>query len=210
MGRIRNTVNSLFQKLKQITANILNRRWNQRVSSAEKKIRDFTRIFFKETKTYTSLTSGGLLRDFGFPSGTETSFADWLIETIVNSISVKADKLRGGAGEYMGSVHVVVPDSVYKKIYTGIYSHVPSSKGPLPWAEWLLKRGDEIIISEYHVVFKEGAGRSGVAIMGKGGFFKVPAEYSGTESDNWMTRTMLEIKEYTDTVALILTRELLK
>jgi len=70
---------------------------------------------------------------------------------------------------------------------------VVTEKGEsLPWIEWLLKRGDDIIISDYHVV--EGDhGRTGMATMKPGGNYKVSRvnpSFSGTEDDNFVTRAL--------------------
>lgn len=60
---------------------------------------------------------------------------------------------------------------------------------PLPWLEWLLVEGGNVIISDY-VVNKSGAlGRSGMpALMEEkpGKFWKVPARFQGTRTDNFI------------------------
>lgn len=68
---------------------------------------------------------------------------------------------------------------------------------PLPWLEWLLVEGNNVIISDY-VVDKSGSlGRSGMpALMEpkKGKFWKVPKRYQGTRTNNFI----LDIVDKTD------------
>lgn len=63
----------------------------------------------------------------------------------------------------------------------------------LPWLEWLLLDGKKTIVKDYQVVFGQNrVSRTGMAIMrqssSKG--WSVPSEFSGTVSDNWITRSI--------------------
>lgn len=66
---------------------------------------------------------------------------------------------------------------------------------PLPWLEWLLLEGGNVIIQGYSVSRNHGQGRSGEnAIMVESTnpfntssrFWKVPAEFQGTATDNFI------------------------
>lgn len=60
---------------------------------------------------------------------------------------------------------------------------------PLPWLEWLLVEGNSVIISDYVLRTDRQIGRSGEqAIMqeAEGKFWKVPAQYQGTLTDNFI------------------------
>ena len=59
----------------------------------------------------------------------------------------------------------------------------------LDWISWLLTRGDDIVVADYHVV-PGNHGRSGDAVMKQGDFFRVRPEYSGTLDDNCITRAL--------------------
>lgn len=63
----------------------------------------------------------------------------------------------------------------------------------LPWLEWLIIRGDKVIIKDYR--FRLGRYRSsrtggGLMFHKDGGLWRVPPEYSGTKSNNWFTRAI--------------------
>ncbi len=59
----------------------------------------------------------------------------------------------------------------------------------LDWISWLLTRGDDVVVADYHVV-PGNHGRSGDAVMKQGDFFRVRPEYSGTIEDNAITRAL--------------------
>lgn len=188
--------------------------WNKkaptRIQTAQKNVREFANDFFKKTDTYRSLTQGGGLQgSFGFPSGEEDVIANWFIDTITNNLQIKSDLFRLNPGNIVGSVRLIIPYTVYDKLLNGLYSKIQIEGSQLYWTDWLLRRGDEIIIHDYHVVFEEREGRTGYAIMGKGGNWKVPAKYSGTINDNFITRTIYERQDFLDGISKILSRDLL-
>ena len=210
IGRVIQGIKDFSNRVKQALATKLNKLWPKKLNAAEAKVRTFTYNFFADTETFRSLSSGGLSGSFGFVKGTAPGYADWFITTVANNIEIKFTqlKLTGGA-KFSGGVRLTLPLKVYQELLNSSESIIDIEDGALPWVDWLLFRGDEVIVDEFHVVFKENAGRSGIAIMGKGGFWKVPAKYSGFDGDNWITRTMTELKDYLNGVSKILTRELL-
>lgn len=58
------------------------------------------------------------------------------------------------------------------------------------WLKWLLIEGDSIIISDYYYQNRFGTGRTGFGTMRRGGAWRVPPEYAGNISDNWITRAI--------------------
>lgn len=66
--------------------------------------------------------------------------------------------------------------------------HVITGKGSdLHWMEWLLRRGDQIIITGYQYS-PSREGRAGGGIMVAGNSFRVNPAYSGTEDNNFITK----------------------
>ena len=78
----------------------------------------------------------------------------------------------------------------------------------LDWLNWLLTRGDDIIVGDYSFVERTGSGRSGLGDMVAGGMFRIPPEYSGTGDDNFITRT-LRGETITDKILQVLERDIL-
>jgi hypothetical protein len=64
------------------------------------------------------------------------------------------------------------------------------SGGTLHWLDWLLLKGDSIIIIDYQYNPKIGLGRSNLGNMIAGGSFRVPPQFSGSEDDNFITRAL--------------------
>ena len=57
------------------------------------------------------------------------------------------------------------------------------------WLDWLLKRGDSIIVVNYQYNPQTGIGRSKLGNMVDGGSFRIPPQFSGTIDDNFITRS---------------------
>lgn len=77
----------------------------------------------------------------------------------------------------------------------------------LPWLEWLLLNGDSTIVRNYEVILGPNKNsRTGFAIMrNTGKYWKVPSQFSGTISDNWITRA---IESASSTIINLLERAL--
>ena len=135
-----------------------------------------------------SILTGSLRGDFGIvsPSGPVSA----IIESVSESVDIEYRALTPSLAGTVLSIRIQ-PKNLSNIL--GIIPPVVTEKGEsLPWIEWLLKRGDDIIISDYHVV--EGDhGRTGMATMKPGGNYKVSRvnpSFSGTEDDNFVTRAL--------------------
>jgi hypothetical protein len=68
--------------------------------------------------------------------------------------------------------------------------HVTTNKGTdLHWLNWLLEKGQSVIVIGYRYNPDTAPrGRSGGGTMSGGSAWRVPPEYAGTISDNFVTR----------------------
>ena len=57
----------------------------------------------------------------------------------------------------------------------------------LHWLDWLLTKGDAVVVQGFMYEPSNG-GRSGGGSMKLGGYFKVPSQFSGVPTDNFITR----------------------
>jgi hypothetical protein len=67
----------------------------------------------------------------------------------------------------------------------------------LPWLQWLLFEGNEVLIKNYKVEFRPNPNsRSGLAIMkpSSSSSWRVPPEFVGSEENNWITRAITRIE----------------
>lgn len=153
---------------------------------------NISRVFTK-SREYESLLKGPLNAHFGFESGSEAGRLDDIIFILAKSIRVTPVRVAVRGKRLTGGLRITM--------FTGDFSdllNLPSAfvinKGvPLPWLEWLLLRGDEIIIYDYNIDFGDHPrSRSGEAIMvfNPSGVWRVPPGVSGTENKNWITRAV--------------------
>lgn len=123
---------------------------------------------------------------FGIPKGSNP--ADAIVNAVTDSITIKLvpynNRLKGGLELYFQ------PDD-FKNLLSLPQGHTPIFGGDLHWLDWLLKRGDSIIIANYQYNPGTGLGRSGLGNMISGGSFRVPPQFSGTQDDNFVTRALI-------------------
>ena len=85
-----------------------------------------------------------------------------------------------------------------KRLFGGGEKHV------IPWMEWLLFGGPNLLVVNYAIKYKDFPGsRSGNALMyftTRGTGWHVPIEFSGTESDNFVTRALSTIDKDVENV----------
>ena len=144
---------------------------------------------------YTSLKAGTLRAEFGIP---DASVVDQVIDVLVNTLEIDSDPIKimrnGLSGGFI--LKMIKKDDIGGVIYTDFASVVDDTNGyVLPWLEWLLLKGNEIIIQNYSVNYiNSPRSRSGMALMIKSDkAWRVPSNFSGTENNNWITRAISKI-----------------
>jgi hypothetical protein len=151
----------------------------------------------RNSPTVTSLTSGILRDEFGLNAVDAEATTSDIISELTSRISVVAS---GKSSLYALGFSIrmfPVTEELIDKITTGQYV---SSRGKnVQWLEWLLTRGGEVVLPEYHL-FNGAAGstRSGgdsimIASGRRGDAFRIDHEHSGTVDDNFITRSIEEV-----------------
>lgn len=144
------------------------------------------------TPEYNSLLNGELRYEFGIPDpGPKLA---GLIEIWSGNIQYSYIKpsISGSQIKSLFSANTIRADYA-DVLYTDYALVIDSIRGySLPWLEWLLLEGNKTIIDKYEVVLGSNKfSRTGKAIMKPSGkSWKVPSVYSGTSSDNWITRAI--------------------
>jgi len=145
---------------------------------------------------YSSLMTGTLKAELGIADATSiNSVIDALIETLAvqrNDIKVTNKGLSGGF-----VLTMMKSDDMNGVIYTEPASVKDASGYSLPWLEWLLLKGNEILVKNYEVsYFPSPYSRSGMAIMiPSSSSWRVPPQFAGTENDNWTTRAINSVED---------------
>lgn len=178
-----NELSSLLQKFSD--------KVNKKLPSLTTKFKELTRNIFTKGPMNRGLVSGRLAGEFGIPASDITETADKIIDIIIDNLFVSFNSsIRGRL--ISGSLKIQLLTKVYDDLTSSEFAEIITKKGDvLPWIDWSLFHGDEIIIEDYDVFFHVGSGRSGLAIMKKDyarSFWKVPSDVSGTENDNWISR----------------------
>ena len=125
---------------------------------------------------------------FGIPKGTEANVVDSVADAVANSIQVNFSKIDKN---FKGGLTFSIQPSDFQNLLGLSEGHVITEKGTdLHWLSWLLTEGDSVIVAGYQYD-ASGNGRSGVGSMAAGSSFRVPPAYSGTTSNNFVTRAFV-------------------
>lgn len=193
------TSKEVFQLLVlQEISTFMNTIRKQVAEMAEKEIRQRAGAWVKMTSTYNSLCMGFLKGEFGLePSGgSSKAIIDAIVDELAKQVVVEIYPFYVSGKKIIGGFIVYIYEADFMKILNLSEGHTITEKNAdLHWLDWLLIQGDKIIIgqggvysdNEWHSE-PSTEGRSGLAEMVRGGFFKVPGNFSGTLKNNWITR----------------------
>lgn len=166
-------------------------------------VRDLTYDLIMNCPEANELRNGGkLAAELGLVAGTENEFVDTIAREVAKNLRVSISKARRKGRGIGGGIKIGIIKSNYSDVFAlDIAKYVTAKADILPQLEWLITAGDRIIISDYGVRFKKGAGRSGGAYMHKLDKkvvrpFRIDPKYSGTEDDNWLTRAFTDNKGF--------------
>jgi hypothetical protein len=171
-------------------------------SRVQETAQDLLKVSLESSPEYISLTGGGRLRTELGVVNPEIALVP-LTQALVNSVSVtyKGSSIKNS--QISASLRLVAaPKNLGERVKSlGVYTTRKGST--IRWLDWLLNYGDQIIVRDYDVDFSAPLfSRTGGAIMaGAGSVFgntkansdggwSVPSEYSGTEGNNFMTRSI--------------------
>jgi hypothetical protein len=190
----------------------LNRRIPTRMRNISSRVKDATYNFLRTNNTYQSLVSGDLAAHFGIPIGGRRQRIDNIVRAVADRMEVEYTPTRLRNNQYTNGITIKVLLRNLSEVLTLSEGIVLTEKGQtLDWLRWLLTLGDTIIISEYEIQLRPGYGRSGGGIMiaDEAGVWRVPPQFSGTITNNWLTRAFNDnISQYLSIIEKILADEL--
>lgn len=127
----------------------------------------------------------GLGAEFGIRKSKAGPAIEAIINAIVDATVISANKFTE---DLKGSIYFYFQPADFVNLLQLQEGHVVTQKGSdLHWLDWLLTKGDQMIIQGYEYQPSRD-GRSGGGTMEKGVSFRVNPKYSGIESDNFVTR----------------------
>ena len=139
---------------------------------------------------YSALSSGNLQYELGItnPAARLSEILDTIRSgTLVNIKPPKIISNKISAGIKLQMIQKDFSDL----LSLGSSSFISEKGSQIDWLRWLLLEGDSVIISDYNFILgANDASRTGGGIMRQtsGGSWRVPPEYAGNISNNWITR----------------------
>lgn len=140
-----------------------------------------------EIASLTSTDPLSLKGQFGIPTD-GVSIVNAIVQSVLGATNIKLVKF---SNNLKGGLELQFQPNDFRNLLALPQGHVVYNGGDLHWLDWLLKRGDNIIVANYQYNPSTGLGRSGLGTMIGGGSFRVPPQWSGTENDNFITRAFI-------------------
>lgn len=184
--------------IKKTILKILAKELDGTISSVGKHIRpamaEFVRKTIEETSAIKDLTTGTLRGHFGLSSSKATEAAEAISQAIADTVQVISSRVSATGDKFKGGLTIMVQPNNLSNILSlpegkiTYYSKTYKKDVTLDWLEWLLKKGDAVIVGKFDFVMEAGQGRSSLGTMKKGGVWRVPPSVSGTINDNFITK----------------------
>lgn len=166
---------------------------NNAVSMIKKNLPDIVLSGITAAPEYQSLIGGNLQYELGIPD--PISKISGLLDIWSRNIQYEYTRPILSSNKIISKFSASMIKADFSDVLYTDYAMVQDyNRGySLPWLEWLLLMGNAVIIPSHQVVFGPNPNsRTGFAVMRNvgSGYWKVPAEFSGTISDNWITRSL--------------------
>lgn len=180
---------TVSKKVNTAIASAINSKIKSRQSSITSQAKSLALQWLMSQPEISSLDGGELAGAFGLPVGSGPSVISAMSSAFTNSIYSEVKLFDQNLKS--GGIFIYFQPSDFSNLLSLPAGHVVYGLGDLHWLQWLLERGDQVIVAGYSYNAKSGLGRSRLGYMEEGGVFRVPPEFSGTESDNFITRALI-------------------
>tara|TARA_Y100000310_G_scaffold341028_1_gene438850 strand:+ start:508 stop:1161 length:654 start_codon:yes stop_codon:yes gene_type:complete len=191
------------KQIAALVSNALSKRLSKALLTAGSRIQSDVRRVFRQAITssgeYASLTGGDLQGHIGVPNA--SSRMAEIISVWIKSILVTIDPPRSIGGSLRGGLKISIVKDWQAALTSSAASFITDKGQTIPWLEWLLLAGDSQFIVDYDVELnltsaQQARSRTGIGIMvtQNGSRWGVPSEFSGTASDNFVTRAIMIIR----------------
>jgi hypothetical protein len=159
---------------------------NQKVTHIKNKVKDLAASWVMAQPEMIALSNNTLAAELGLVFGSAASSIEAIATSVQGAINVKVTKVDN---KLQGGLTLEFLPSDFASLLGLTQGHTRiKDGGDLHWLRWLLLEGYKMIVVNYHFEAKAGEGRSRGGVMTKGGSWRIPPEYAGTEDDNFITR----------------------
>jgi hypothetical protein len=152
-------------------------------------IRSVVESAIESSPAIASLNAGILRADFGIPKGKDATGP--IAQSVARSTSIDMRRFSSAGKKISGGIFVYVQPASFANLLSLSVGEVITEKGTrLPWLDWLLNLGDQVIIADFGVEYGS-FGRSGEGHMASQARpFKVNTSFSGSAGNNFITRAL--------------------
>ena len=184
--KLTQSTKTIENKIKKAIADEMNnliRRRRARLLGARKKAVDG---WVSSSAFIVHLASGGvgsIAAEFGLLAGSESIVANSIKSAIAESTKIEFGKFTK---TLKGGLEIRFQPSTFVNLLSLPEGFTTINNGKLHWMDWLINRGDEVLVFDY--TFQPGLeGRSGGGVMLGGGSYRINPKYSGTQDNNVFT-----------------------
>jgi len=147
----------------------------------------------RQQPEYTSLLQGGedtLKELLGVRDSASKMNA--LLDAWMTEVDVIFVQFRATGSRIRGGFLITAFEADFSGVLAMEEATQRTKRGDFPWLDWLLLKGDQIIVAGYDAMFDTdfSKSRTGSTLMIKGEGFRVPSEFSGIASHNFITRAV--------------------
>lgn len=166
---------------------------------------------FELSPEYKSLENGILQGEFGFKDSEAKSKLNAITKQLAKSTQVDYTPLKVRGKSITGGFTISAFQADFADILTLSEAFQTTDKGVmLPWLEWLLLFGNKVVIFDYYFQpgkFPTSRSGQGIMVFNNKAYWRVPPQFSGTVTNNWITRT---VSAYLTDIEFIVERALKK
>ena len=184
---LKETTKQIEEKINKALVEHINSKLRAGSNKAMSKARRYVKEWILKTPEMQSIATGGeLAGNLGIRGGTGASIAASIADAVALSTVFEFtpfnNKLKGRA------VLNFQPIS-FANLLSLPAGYTATKKGDrLHWLDWVLKEGNKTLIVGYEYFPDTGKGRSGLGSMKQGSMWRVPPQFAGTATDNFITR----------------------
>ncbi len=164
-------------------------------ADARDKIVGLVEETIRQSSEIQTLKRGDIRGELGLKASMVNSAINDIATSISESTEIVVKKFKKSGTKITGGITVNIQPAELRNVLSlssGELSYKSSTyktSVELDWLEWLLTKGDSIIVGKFEFAVEPGRGRSGQGRMKKAvGGWRVPPSISGTIEDNFITR----------------------
>ena len=167
---------------------------NKAISTIKTNLKPVVHEAIESCDEMEQLKSGTFRGEIGLTSGQASGAVYEIAKAISESIEFKNTK--SSIKKRSGGLEIYIQPSSFDNVLSigdssiTYYSRKYKREVELEWLDWMLKRGDAIIVGAFHYEPAIGKGRSRLGRMQKTGSWRIASNYAGTVDDNFISRAL--------------------